>query len=67
MIGQQKHSNADRSRSELGGLVMTCCPLCDSKQSHTLGPYRRTADIIERRQCDDCGETFFIDDYGRLV
>jgi transposase-like protein len=42
------------------------CPACQSTQTHTAGLIRlEDGSLAERRRCDDCGETWLIEDASR--
>lgn len=44
------------------------CPLCGSTETECQGLVRTKLNAIyERRQCDRCGEQFFLDDDGVVL
>lgn len=69
-------ANCDTARSSavtpnLNASRITRCPVCDCPATESLGLIRmmdtnshQTKAILERRQCDRCGEQFLLDDDG---
>lgn len=72
----QQSANCDTARSSdvtpnLNASRITRCPLCDCQAAESLGLIRvlhvdesTVKAVLERRQCDRCGEQFLLDDDG---
>lgn len=53
-----------KTEHSLNAARITRCPVCDSPATGFKELVRAPDSILERRQCDRCGEVFYMDDEG---